>query len=196
MVSPSERRAVGRPRCEQTHEAIISAATRLLEQTPYAEVSVEAIALAAGVSKATIYRRWPGKAELVVEVLLRQALLANRPFAAPQFRDHLLQGMHDLWGMLTGPLSEAIAGVIAEAQSNEPLREAFYQGFIREMQAIASADLEHAIQRGEVVSDIPREQIFDQLFGTLQYRALVARKPVDDAYLERLVSAVLAPWRR
>lgn len=183
--------AVGRPRSGALDEAIVDSATALIQQFPYSEVTIEAIAAKAGVSKATLYRRWPNKAALTVEVLLRQSLKMQVPFAAQTYREHLKQGMKGLREMLFGVFAEAIVAVIAETQKNEALRQLFYDAFISKMQAIGDADLEQAIQRGEVRNDIDKDMIFDQLFGTFYYRLLVVHKPIDDAYIERIVSSVM-----
>src|SRR5262245_48959331 len=67
-MAESERRA-GRPRCARTDEAILEATLRLLGEWGYARMSVEAVAAAAGTTKPTIYRRWPGKEALAVAAL-------------------------------------------------------------------------------------------------------------------------------
>lgn len=60
----------GRPRSEVSHQAVLDATTRLLSVSSYEEMTVEAIASEAGVSKQTIYRWWKSKAAVVLEVML------------------------------------------------------------------------------------------------------------------------------
>lgn len=60
----------GRPRSEASHQAVLDATTRLLRVSSYEELTVEAIACEAGVSKQTIYRWWKSKAAVVLEVML------------------------------------------------------------------------------------------------------------------------------
>ena len=60
----------GRPRSEASHQAVLDATTRLLASSSYEELTVEAIASEAGVSKQTIYRWWKSKAAVVLEVML------------------------------------------------------------------------------------------------------------------------------
>lgn len=60
----------GRPRSEASHQAVLDATSRLLSQSSYEELTVEAIASEAGVSKQTIYRWWRSKALVVLEVML------------------------------------------------------------------------------------------------------------------------------
>ena len=59
----------GRPRSAAADRAIIEATVRLLAEPGFSETSIEAVAAEAGVGKTTIYRRYPGKVKLVVDVL-------------------------------------------------------------------------------------------------------------------------------
>lgn len=69
VVSSEEPRR-GRPRSEAAHRAVLDAAARLLDATPYEEITVEGIAAEAKVGKQTIYRWWPNKAAVVLEAIL------------------------------------------------------------------------------------------------------------------------------
>jgi AcrR family transcriptional regulator len=66
-------RRAGRPRSEEADRAILDAALDALVDDGYGGMSIERIAAKAGVGKATIYRRWNGKAEILVEALRRRA---------------------------------------------------------------------------------------------------------------------------
>lgn len=181
----------GRPRSKELDNAIIGAATTLLRQQRYAAVTMESIASKAGVGKASLYRRWPNKSALVVDVLLRLSLKMQLKLSELSYRDHLILGMQGLREMLSGTYAEAIVSIIAEMQSDEKLRARFYNSFISTIQALAGADLQLAIERGEVRSDIQKDLVFDQLFGTFYYRLLVIHEPIDDAYIEQIVDNVM-----
>lgn len=169
----------------------MAAAARLLLLRAYAEISIEAIAQEAGVGKASIYRRWPHKAALMVDVLLQQALAMQIPLHDAPYREHLVAGMRGLRDMLSSHFSQAIIAIISEAQHNESLRQRFYDGFVSRMQAIGDADLAVAIERGEVRADIDKELVFDQLFGLFYYRLLMVKKPLDDRTIDRIVDGVM-----
>ena len=63
----------GRPRDEAREQAILEAAIDLLAEVGYEAMSIEGVAVRAKSSKATIYRRWPGKAELVADAIRRRS---------------------------------------------------------------------------------------------------------------------------
>ena len=66
---PSEPRLPGRPRSEQADQAILSAALDLFAECGPDALCIEQVAAKAGVGKATIYRRWPGKEEMLVDAV-------------------------------------------------------------------------------------------------------------------------------
>src|SRR5437764_10050904 len=72
-------RAPGRPRSEEARRAILDGAVDLVEDLGYGQVTMEAIARRAGVSKQTVYRWWPTKAALVLEAL-NEGAAAIAPF--------------------------------------------------------------------------------------------------------------------
>src|SRR6266542_3078878 len=77
---PGPAKGPGRPRSERAHEAILEATLDLLLEEGFTRMSIEAVATRAGVGKATIYRRWPSKADLVVEAV---ACRKEQPFVDP-----------------------------------------------------------------------------------------------------------------
>lgn len=180
---------VGRPRSRQADDAIIDAAVRMFYKQPYLEVSMESIAQQAGVSKATLYRRWPNKPTLAVEVLVRVALAESRPFGEISYRNHLLDNLKALRDMLASRYADVIVALIAESQHDKSLRELFYQQFLKPVQDVGDADLLEAIRRGEITADVDKDLLFDQLFGLFYYRMLVAHKSIKDSEIERIVDA-------
>jgi AcrR family transcriptional regulator len=191
MPQSPRPRTAGRPRQSGLDEQIVAAVVRLLAQRSYADISMELIAQEAAVGKATVYRRWPHKAALIVDVLLEAALTMQIPFGDVSYRDHLAAGMRGLRDMLASHFSKAIIAIISETQHNEALRQRFYEGFVSRMQAIGEADLEVAIARGEVRADVDKELVFDQVFGLFYYRMLMVQKPLDDKTIDRIVDSVL-----
>jgi AcrR family transcriptional regulator len=185
-------KTVGRPRSQAADDAILKAATKMFYKQPYQDVSMEAIAAEAGVSKATLYRRWPNKSMLAVEVLIDIVLAEQLTFKGESYRDRLLQNLKALRNMLASDYSDVIVSIIAETQHDRALRDIFYEHFLKPVQAIGDAELERAIQMGEVKDIVDKDLFFDQMFGFFYYRFLVAHKPVTDAEIETIVDAFIA----
>src|SRR5579864_2079984 len=67
------RRSPGRPRSEDSRKAILRSTLRLLQESGFPDLSIEAIAADADVGKATVYRWWPNKAALVADAFSSSA---------------------------------------------------------------------------------------------------------------------------
>src|SRR4051794_31581347 len=78
---------IGRPRNPQIDDAVLRATVDLISQTPYAELTVGAIAARAGTSKPAIYRRWPSKAALVHEAVFPLDASTELPDTGTLFGD-------------------------------------------------------------------------------------------------------------
>lgn len=183
------KRQPGRPRSQASHDAILHATAQLLENKPYPDISVEAIAALAGVSKATIYRWWPDKTSLVIEVLTEQALrMPQIPFDGHHLRRYLkacLKGSYRT--LLGGRMATVLLAVLAECRNDPAALSALYDRFFARLQAMGLRDLQKAVETGELGQHVQQETLLDQLWGPLYYRTLIAGKPVDDAYLEALL---------
>jgi len=139
---------------------------------PYQEVSMESIAIEAGVSKATLYRRWSNKPLLAVEVLISVVLSERLPFEAKSFREHMTLNLKALRNMLASDYSDVIVSVIAETQHDKTLRDIFYRRFLLPVQAIGDDDIDRAVVLGEIkshrsVSDDEIDIIVDGLLTVL-----------------------------
>lgn len=182
---------LGRPRSQAADDAIIAAASKIFYKQRYQEVSMEAIAIEAGVSKATLYRRWANKATLAVEVLVQVVLQEQLEYRGGEYRVHLIKNLHALRDMLVSDYADVIVAIIAETQSNEVLKDLFYRKFLLPVQAIGDRDLELAIVSGQVKEFVDKDLLFDQLFGLFYYRLLVAHKAVKDEEITFIVDAFL-----
>lgn len=182
---------LGRPRSQAADAAILRAATKMFYKKPYQDVSMESIAAEAGVSKTTLYRRWPNKPMLAVEVLISVILAEQLPFESGTYREHLEKNLKALRNMLASDYSDVIVGIIAETQHDAQLREVFYRRFLLPVQAIGDADLDRAVARGEIRPIVDKNLVFDQMFGFFYYRLLVAHRPVTDAEIGIIVDGLL-----
>lgn len=184
------KRSTGRPRSQASHEAILQAAGELLDSRPYGEISIEAIATRAAVSKATIYRWWPNKVALVIEVLTEQALhMPQIPFDGRNLRKHLLACLKGGYrSLLRGRMAPVLLAVLAECRTDPAMLDLLYKTFFARLQAIGLRDLQKAVDTGELGIDVRQDVLLDQLWGPLYYRTLIAGKPVDEEYLQSLLA--------
>ena len=184
-------RPAGRPRDPGADEAILTATLDLLAEHGYAGVSTDRIAAAAGVGKATIYRRWGSKDEILVAA--GQSLARGVP--APDtgsLRDDLTHIAKGLATVFAHPRTARLVAALAERMlHDEQLATALRSGFLAERRDAARGALERARTRGEVRSDVDPELAVDLLAAPFYYRVLITGGAVDDALAEQVVEVVL-----
>lgn len=192
LEDTSERRAVGRPRCDKTMHAILAAALAILTEKGMAGFSIEGVAQRAGSAKTTIYRWWPNKGALAVEAFF-QAMgpllpLPQSGTAAPL--DELRGQLRALASALNSPVGVILSDLIAEGQRSPDTQTALIEGYLKPRRALMSQILERAIAAGQIRADIDLSVTLDALFGAIAGRALMWGRPLDLAWVDRLVDTV------
>jgi AcrR family transcriptional regulator len=192
-VIVSAPRTAGRPRSTRAHEAIIDAVLDLIaEGTPMAEISIEAIAAKAGVGKATIYRRWAGKNELLLEAV--KTLKAPQPLPiGGSVRDDLIRTMSVVNVNIDPRAAKIFPCLMPEVMRNSDL-QGLYQQIIEPRREVTRGILRRGIANGELRPDIDIELTTLLLTGPVVLQRWLGWNPkVDEATLpERVVDAVLA----
>jgi AcrR family transcriptional regulator len=187
-----QARSPGRPRSERAHRAILQAANELLESEGFAALSVEAIAERAGVSKATIYRRWPNRAAVVMDGFLSTVSL-EVPFPhTGHAREDIRIHMRRLAEAFSGKIGRTVAALMAEGQSDPELAGALRSRWLLVRRAEAREILELGIERGELREDIDLEVAVDVLYGPIYYRMLVGHAPLDNGFTDALADHIFA----
>ena len=185
-------RTRGRPRNADADAAILTATRTLLAERGWADLTIAEVAARAGVAKTTLYRRWPGKADLVVDAM---AELFSRLEVVD--RGSMLQDALGTVGqyvrLLELPETQAaLLALAAEADRDESLREKVRRQVIDPQRRLVYEGWERAKRRGEVVGETDVDLLFDMICGTLVHRILIKGEPVDEDYLMRFVSVLLA----
>lgn len=191
MTDVADVRRPGRPRSPECDRAILEAALEEYAERGFDGMSVDAVATRAGVSKATIYRRYPSKVELVMA-----AAYVVADDIAPKPDTGSLRG--DLLAMLTNlsrlmnhsVLGKTVRQVVADA-ARHPDLAATHEEFVQARRQRTIAVFERGMARGELRPDLDPELAADILAGPLFYRHMVSRMPIDEAYAEQIVDAFL-----
>ena len=188
------RTSIGNTRNPETHAAILDAAHELLAEHGYAGVSMEAVARRAGAGKPTLYRWWPSKTALLIELYEREKsrVLAEVPDLGSAQKElvALIKGVHRFWRKT--PAGQAFRSIIAEAQADETALRSLRDDFLPRGRATALAILDRAAARGEIAPDADQELFLDVLFGFSWYRLLTHQLRDSTDAVERLIAALLA----
>ena len=185
------RRGPGRPRDEAVGPAILAAARKLVVEHGYEAVTTRMIADAAGAGKQTIYRRWPSKAELVLDAFLAYAeaeVDLPRCGSVP-VRERVAGFLRRTFDALaeTGP---AVRSLMATAQHDEAFRTSFRTRFIAPRRRALIRLLTAAAADGLLPPDADVEAAAIALYGAVWYRLLLD-EPMDDAFPERLAILIV-----
>lgn len=188
-------RAPGRPRAAETDQRILDAAFRLMAQGGYVRMSMDAVAAEAGVTKPTIYRRWPSKIELAMAAL-RAYCDASRPPVVGDTRADLIAEMEHFRRALSRPYGMSLLGtVLAEEHETPELLAAFREYLVVPRRCALRAILDAAQARGELSPDADIALAVNMLVGAF-YAQYVAGSPFAADWSTRLVDAVLTGLQR
>jgi len=174
---------------------IVAAAAKLLAEVGYDGLSMEMVAARAGVGKAAIYRRWPGKAALVLDTVRSRQLPLGAAPDTGSLRGDLLALYFALQAQLDDNALNHLAGVVValrkDSELGDAVREQFTAAWVRGVCEI----VQRAVDRGETAH---AEDEFLELFGRVGpsivlLRFLLADGPIDAAFVEQLVDTVLLP---
>ncbi|HEY8115079.1 MAG TPA: TetR/AcrR family transcriptional regulator [Actinomycetota bacterium] len=189
---PAVVRQPGRPRSATAHAAILDAAVALFVERGSDGISMEAVAAMAGVGKATIYRRWSSKEDLVVDAVARVFTKAVRPDTGT-VRQDLIESARELHRLMSSSLTGRVFPRMAtEIAHRSPLGRLYGERIIGPRRAVFEEALRRGIERGELPEAIDLELAIDQLVGTLLLRKLTGRlKRSDPAVADRAVDMLL-----
>ena len=189
-------RGPGRPRDERADRAILDAALELLAEVGPTGLSVEEVAARAGVSKATIYRRFQTKDDLVVGCLSGLAVALPDGMPDGDVHDRLVFLVERWWdSYVVSPNGQVFHRVLAHAKSNPRLFEAFYDEVIEPRRELFRSVLRDAVAAGEIRPDADLELVVTMIIGTSVYTnqtRSAGRDPMPGSGASELVHAALA----
>lgn len=187
---------LGRKRDPSRDGVILEAAVHVLAEAGYVGMTMDMVATRAGAGKATLYRRWPSKTDLVLDAVTRmkrgQAALDQLPDTGT-IRGDLLVLFEPQSAEEAEHRLSVMAG-LASMLAHDPVFTEIGDAAIIEPWADASRVLiERGIERGEVAAAVDIETLSRLIPSMAISRALVQRKPADREFLVELIDGVLLP---
>ena len=191
VPAPGAARRPGRPRSEEADWAIIDAALDLFAESGAGGLCIEAVAARAGVGKSTIYRRWPGKEDLLVDALA--ALKAPLPEPSGEsVRADLVALLRVMCQDFADPrLVRASALLHGEGIKYPRLMERFTESVVEPRRAVFRNVLRRGIETGELRGDLDIEAALFMMTGAIQAMARCGVEPIPVTYADRIVDALL-----
>lgn len=179
-------------RSAHSHAAVLRAAADLAGRLGYANASIEQIAAEAGVGKQTIYRWWPNKAALFIEVyrgLVPADIVTDDTGSLAGDLEALLAQLSYLY--CDTPAGNILAGLIAEAQTAAEPADQLRRTYVAPRRAIIGSIFERAAARREIEALDDPGFASDLISGAVWFRLLLGKRQLDRKFKKRLVDAVL-----
>ncbi|MFJ6772656.1 TetR/AcrR family transcriptional regulator [Kitasatospora sp. NPDC091257] len=184
----------GRPRSEAAEQAIFTAVEDLMAGgTALSELTIEGIAAAGGVGKATIYRRWSNKEALLVDVVSRLEEPLPEPTGAGARADLIALVDHVRRRGLAKRTRWVLKAALGQMQTLPELYSAYRERVIKPRREVGLRLIRQAVAEGVIRDDLDLELLNDLLMGPILYRSILW----DDSDLEdpdlarKLVDSVL-----
>lgn len=184
-----------RPRVEGQRESeILDATVRLLVDVGYDRLTLDAVAAEARASKATLYRRWKGKADLVVDAVHR-AKACGGPLDVDtgSLRGDLMALACCTGGLVDEVPLSVFAGLMSAMHHDPELMAAVHTRFLAPRVELVTRVLERARERGEIGAEVDIRLLFAVLPAMVLHRRLVMGEPIDATFVARVVDEVLLP---
>lgn len=180
----------GRPRSAEADTAIMAATLELAVEVGIHAMSMDVLASRAGVSKATIYRRWPSKEQLVLDAL--GSLIAPiESVDEGSLESDLRQYLRDFVERLSAGRMSGILPHLIEVAGRDPNLRASLDEYVRSRRQPLLQILGRGIERGELAPDVDVEFLVDVLTGPLFYRRLLTGGRLDERVVDQLLALVL-----
>ncbi len=179
----------GRPRDPETERRILDVTLRHLAEEGYSRMSLDAIAVAAGVSKPTIYRRWPAKADLATAAL-RTLQLAEPPVDTGTTPGDLRAALENFSRSLLRPNGMSLIGTVLAEEGHTPeLLALFRERLVTPRRQMIRDILERARDRGELRPGAAIEPAIQLLVGAY-YARYLENSSIPPAFAADLVNIV------
>ncbi|EPJ35688.1 putative HTH-type transcriptional regulator [Streptomyces afghaniensis 772] len=198
MHSRSPASRTGRPRSATADAAILAATRAALVELGWSKLTLGDVATRAGVAKTTLYRRWSGKNELVVDAvaeLFDELELPDSGSLAADIEGVVLQ----FAAILARPEAKSgLMAVVAEATRDDALRERIRESVVDRQKRLVLEGRSRAQARGElppepdpVTASRTADLIFDMVAGAVVHRTLVSGEPVDEEWVRGFTLVLL-----
>jgi AcrR family transcriptional regulator len=191
-MTPGATHAVEASPWSPREAELLEVTLRLLQQEGYDGLTLDAVAATARASKATVYRRWPTKAELVLAAFIegvRQVAVAPE---TGTLRGDLMQ-LAEVCCDQAREHASTMRAVLVEVSRNPALNDVMQHQFLDQRKALFDHVLGQAVDRGEIEAAAITEDLWDVMPGYLIFRSIWSDRPPTRRTVQALVDDVMIP---
>jgi AcrR family transcriptional regulator len=188
-----------RKRGAALEDAILAAAFDELTAVGYTAFTVEGVAARARTGKASIYRRWPTKQELVMDALLERLPTPEDCGFAPVLDDSettfdaLRRVACAIGRVIMSPAGDAMRAIKCEAMGDPELAKLIDDRFQAPRRAALVGLLQRGVARGEVRPTAATQLVADVIPAVLFHRVVMQREPLSEAHIDEIIEQIFIP---
>jgi len=171
---------------------LLAVTLRLLQEHGYERLTLDEVASAGRASKATMYRRWPTKAELVLAAFIEGVSQDAVPPDTGTLREDLI-AIGDTGCAQAKEHSATMRAVLGEVSRNPELNDAMQEQLFDQRRAMMKQVVKRAVDRGEIGTDAANSELWDLLPGYLIYRTVIQNRLPTRRTVRTLVDDVIMP---
>jgi AcrR family transcriptional regulator len=186
----------GRPRDPSRDGVIRAAILSLLADVGYGALTMDAVAAEAGVGKATIYRRWRTKEDLVVDTISDISRAEITPAETGSLEGDLREMLRTIVDVVTGPTGAATQSLLSTVPHNPALAAAFREGPIGVWRQCFGQIFARAEARGELRPGLMDSVVGEAITAPFVQRWLVSGQPVTTEFADEVLEQVVMPLLR
>ena len=184
------REGAGRPRRPGVEEAVLETTLQLLAARSYGDISVETLAERAGVSRTSIYRRWPSKAAVVAAAVSSLYLDRVDVPDTGSLAEDLVALLGESYRLMADGSGRVLERLVRESGQIPELVEVV-RSILYARRRLYATMLNRAIARGELPPEVDQELLLDLLLGPLWFRLLLSGAPITPQAARSVVELVL-----
>lgn len=171
---------------------LLSVTLQLLQKHGYEGLTVDEVAATAHASKATVYRRWPTKAELVLAAFIEGVSDEAQPPNTGSLRADLIC-IGDTVCAHVKEHGSTLRAVLGESSRNPALHDAMQRQLVDQRRAMMKKVLKQAADRGEIGPDAVNGELWDLLPGYLIFRTVIQDRPPTRRTVRAIVDDMIMP---
>lgn len=189
MVQIAELERQKRPggRTADVTRRINAAVLELLAEGGSDACTFQNVAARAGIERSTLYRRCPDRWPTIMDAIIEFAERETATFGAGSFREDLANAMNSLARVLASPLGSALIQVAGALKEAAPAQ---IERFWKSRQVHLAPMFEAAIERGELSSDVDRDELFAMAAGPIYFRRFISGQPVSPDWTRKVANQV------
>jgi AcrR family transcriptional regulator len=173
----------------------LAATIALLKEKPLREVTSDAIAQRAEVSKATIYKWWPNKSLVALDAFLAHMQSEVETPDTDCAEQDFVEQLKSLLRFFASPYGRIYAQFLTEGQSNPVFLEQFREQFIKIRRDEVRVMWQRGVDRGEIRREVDGDIVLDLIYGAVIFRLLTGHAALDDVQAKAIVATVFRGLR-